>query len=300
MRKSPMPLRAALFVAFTLALLALNVEALRALIALASHDQTASHVIGVPFVSLALIGFGRKEIFSNAETAVGGGLTVLLIGAGISLIGSGGYLEAGAPALAVQVAGLLVCWIGGFVLAFGMPACRRAAFPLAFLLFTIPPPPAVVAAATALLKSGSSATVAGLFTLTGTPYYRQGDVFSLPGLAIEIADECAGIRSSIALLLTSLLAGHLFLRKAWTWAALLVAIVPAAILKNGIRIVSLSLLSIHVDPSFLTGQLHHDGGAVFFLLALALMMPVLALLRWSEAKSSPVVAIVRRAHVDAC
>jgi exosortase/archaeosortase family protein len=55
-----------------------------------------------------------------------------------------------------------------------------------------------------------------------------------------------------------------------------------AVLKNAIRIVALTLLSIHVDPGFLTGQLHHEGGFVFFLLALVLMMPILALLRGLE------------------
>ena len=294
MREITVQSRAIVFGAYTVALAALNVDALRALIMLANRDQTASHVIAIPLVSLVLIGLSRAEIFSRARTAIGHGLTVILIGVGISLSGSGSYFDLGANALAVQTTGFLVCWIGGFVLAFGVPACRRAAFPLAFLLFAIPPPPAVIAAATAFLKSGSSATVASLFTLTGTPYYRQGDVFSLPGVAIEIADECSGIRSSIALLLTCLLAGQLSLRRGWTRTALLLATLPVALLKNGIRIVSLSLLSIHVDPAFLTGQLHHDGGVVFFVLALALMLPILGLLRWLDAKSLPVAIAVPR------
>jgi len=49
-------------------------------------------------------------------------------------------------------------------------------------------------------------------------------------------------------------------------------------LKNGIRIVTLTLLAVHVDPSFLTGQLHHDGGVVFFALALVMLAPVVVLL----------------------
>jgi exosortase/archaeosortase family protein len=57
-----------------------------------------------------------------------------------------------------------------------------------------------------------------------------------------------------------------------------------AILKNAIRIVSLTLLSVHVDPGFLTGQLHHEGGIVFFALALALTFPILVLLRSLEAR----------------
>jgi exosortase/archaeosortase family protein len=47
------------------------------------------------------------------------------------------------------------------------------------------------------------------------------------------------------------------------------------IVKNGIRIATLTLLSIHVDPGFLSGRLHHQGGFVFFFLGLALLGPVL-------------------------
>jgi hypothetical protein len=64
---------------------------------------------------------------------------------------------------------------------------------------------------------------------------------------------------------------------------------PVALIKNGIRIVTLTLLSIYVDPSFLTGSLHHKGGFVFFLLALAILAPVLLLLEKSERLPTPLV-----------
>jgi exosortase/archaeosortase family protein len=59
-------------------------------------------------------------------------------------------------------------------------------------------------------------------------------------------------------------------------------ILPIAVIKNAIRIVALSLLAMHVDQSFLTGQLHHEGGFVFFLLALGLLAPLFVLLKRSE------------------
>jgi len=55
------------------------------------------------------------------------------------------------------------------------------------------------------------------------------------------------------------------------------------VLKNGIRIVTLSLLAVYVDPNFLFGTLHRDGGIVFFLLGLLLLLPVLLLLQRGES-----------------
>jgi exosortase len=159
-------------------------------------------------------------------------------------------------------------------------------FPLAFLVFMVPMPAIAIDAATRYLKVGSTELVAGLFTLTGTPYFRQGFVFTLPNLVIEIADECSGIRSSIALLLTSLLAGHTFLRSPWGRLAAVLVILPIALFKNAVRIVALSLLAIYVDSSFLTGQLHHEGGILFFLMALGLLLPIFLLVRRFE-KSAP-------------
>jgi hypothetical protein len=45
------------------------------------------------------------------------------------------------------------------------------------------------------------------------------------------------------------------------------------ILKNGIRIATLTLLAMYVDPSFLTGRVHREGGVVFFRMSLLLLLP---------------------------
>ena len=275
--------RTILFSIYSLCLILANVGVLRALIDLSRTNYTASHHIFIPLVTLALIFQRRDVIFSNVRSARTAGVSVILTGLALALWGSRYWGFGGQDnSLSLMVGALVALSVGGFLLCYGLEAFRAALFPLLLLGFMIPMPRTLLDGATLFLKRGSTETVDGLFTLTGTPYYREGFVFSLPTFAIEIADECSGIRSSIALLLTSLLAGHMFLTSAWKKAILVVAIFPVTILKNGIRIVSLSLLAMHVDPGFLTGQLHREGGIVFFLLALAILAPILALLRSSE------------------
>jgi exosortase/archaeosortase family protein len=60
------------------------------------------------------------------------------------------------------------------------------------------------------------------------------------------------------------------------------------LLKNGIRIAALTLLANYVNPAFLTGSLHHQGGVVFFLIGLALLIPVYWVLRKGEKPAAPV------------
>jgi exosortase/archaeosortase family protein len=62
-------------------------------------------------------------------------------------------------------------------------------------------------------------------------------------------------------------------------------VIPVTILKNAIRIVSLSLLSIHVDPGFMEGWLHRSGGIVFLVIAMGLLLPVLTLLSHLERET---------------
>lgn len=278
-----LPRRTILFAAYSLFLVAGNVGVLRALVNLARQDPTASHIMLIPFVTLVLICQRRDSIFSSLRSAALAGIGVILVGLGILLAGRpSGESGSHGSSLSIMVGGLVVLWIGGFLLFYGRNAFRAALFPLLFLGFMVPMPSILLDPVILFLKTGSREAVAGLFMLTGTPYHREGFVFSLPKFVIEIADECSGIRSSMALLLTGLLAGHMFLRTGWKKALLVAAIVPTAMVKNGIRIVSLSLLASYVDPGFLTGRLHHDGGIVFFLLTLALLTPLFVLLYSSE------------------
>jgi exosortase len=274
--------RTGLFTICTACLIVGSLDVARALVELSRNDS-ASHVVVIPFVTLALIYRRRTWIFSRVRFDWRAGFGVILLGL-LGLLGAlrNPPLVQQQDALTLRVTALVILWIGGFLLFYGRRAFRAALFPLLFLGFAIPLPGVLLNWTTRVLTTGSSETVAGLFMLTGTPYHRDGFVFSLPNLAIEIADECSGIRSSIALVLTGLIAAHIYLKTARSTVLVVAAILPVTLLKNGIRIVSISLLSIHVDPAFLTGWLHHQGGIVFFLLALALLVPVFVVLRRTE------------------
>jgi len=272
--------RLAVFAAYCLSVVLLNHDTVRGLIVLSRTNDTASHIIAIPFVSMALICAGWREIFRCCHPSKLHGAILTAFGGGVIMVGHAVRHVATGDSLSVSVAGLVVMLMGGFLLFFGARAFRAAWFPLMFLIFAIPIPQVALAAAVHVLKAGSAEMVTGLLRLTGTPFHREGYVFSLPNFVIEIADECSGIRSSLALLLTSLLAGYLYLKTSWKKVLLSVIVLPFAIVKNGVRIVTLSLLAEHIDRGYLTGQLHHEGGFLFFLFTLALLAPLfLALLK---------------------
>jgi len=55
---------------------------------------------------------------------------------------------------------------------------------------------------------------------------------------------------------------------------------------------------VYVDPRFLTGSLHRDGGIVFFILALVILTPVMWALQRCEAGGTRAVAADREVRAS--
>jgi exosortase len=142
--------------------------------------------------------------------------------------------------LALQIVSLILLWISGFILFYGVSAARAAAFPLLFLFLMIPLPDFVIDKAIFSLQAGSAIVATWLFRLLKVPAWREGFILHLPTLNLEVAKECSGIRSSVVLLITTLLVGQFVLRSLWAKSLLVLSILPVVILKNGVRIVTIA------------------------------------------------------------
>lgn len=269
---------------FTLALLSLIMfyQPLKELTKFSFTHQFYTHIWLIPFASLYFLMIERKKFFSEIHPSPWVGVTLLFTGI-VSFFAAKHFavwLNINDHTSAMTFSGLLFLH-GAFLISYGSRAYRKALFPLFFLIFMIPIPTFFLDRIINSLVSGSAYMTEVLFRITGTAYIRTENVFQLPGITIEIADVCSGIRSSIALVITMAVAGHMFLHRRWTKIVLILAVVPVTILKNAVRITTLSLLAIHVDEKFLTQSfLHHSGGIFFFLPSLLF----LGLLLWGLRK----------------
>jgi exosortase len=280
--------RHAWFIAFLAASSILFYRSLGALIEYSRREDFASHTILIPLIVAFLLYTERRSIFAVTRLQPVAGIALIAIGVlGYWLGGRATSATSDNLSLSLQTLAIVILWIGGFVFCYGFSAAHAAAFSLLFLLLMVPLPVAIVDRIVYWLQSGSTELTYQIFQLVGTPVMRNGFFLSVPGVTIEVAKECSSIRSSIALLITCLLAAHLYLRTTSRMVVFVVLSLAVSVLKNGIRIATLTLLSLHVDPSFLTGKLHHQGGFVFFLLALAILFPFLLWLQKTEQPKSP-------------
>ena len=263
-------------------------RAIHALVLFSLDHESSSHILLIPFVSIYLLWTERSRIFQVVRASPVSGSTLVLAAIAFYLfVASHSSVQDPEQFLPGASLAIVSLWLGGFLLCYGVTAWRRASFSLLFLLLMVPLPPALLERCIYSLQQGSTEIAYLLFKAVGVPVLRQGFILAVPGVAIEVARECSGIRSSVALFITCLLAAHLFLRTKWRMLVFVLLAFPLAIIKNGIRITTLTLLSVYVDPGFLTGRLHHEGGFVFFLLGLAILFPVLLWLQKSERKTKP-------------
>jgi len=261
------------FIGITVVALAMVFEPLRDLLGSASRSEYYSHIILIPCVTGYLIYLQRKEILGpSSPSFVPGGI---LAAGGIAFYLLGISQDASLrenDLVTLWVFSAEIFWVGGFIFLYGWEAFRKNPFPFLFMVFMIPIPEVILHKIINVLQVASTEVSDLLFGLMGVPYTRDGFVFNLPRISIEVAEECSGIRSSLALFITSVLAGYFFLDEFWKKTALALFVFPVTVFKNGIRIITLSLLGSYVDEKFLTQSwLHHSGGFVFFIPALALL-----------------------------
>ena len=275
-------------VAFALITLALGLvfwASLVELFRLSLKDETYSYMPLIPLVSAYLLFTTRPRILSEVHSAFLGG--ALLAGAGAFLYFAGLSFDettAHRDRLACMALVLLLLWFGGFLAFFGVRSFRRASFPLLFLLFIVPIPSFLLEEIVQFLQQASTEVASALFQVTGVPILRDGFKFELPGLSVVVAEQCCGIRSSLSLFITGVLAAYFGLNSPWRRGLLILSVLPITIFKNALRIITLSLLGAYVDQRVLDSMLHRAGGIPFFGVALLFFGAVLWLLRRSDVK----------------
>jgi exosortase C (VPDSG-CTERM-specific) len=246
------------------------IPVLHAWFRIAMSSDLHSHVILIPLISVYLLGINRKTLAwdSKPSPAIGIGM-LALSGAvvGWAMISSPPWSEVDLTAFEI-LAFVGALWGVGLLCA-GSRWMRSAMFPMGFLLFMIPLPDLAVAHLEHFLMVMSARLAEMLFSIGNIPVFKNGQVLELPGMTLEVASECSGIRSSWVLFTTSVLAAYLFLPTMPRRLVLVAAVLPLGILRNAVRIYVIGWLCVNYGPEMIDSWIHRKGGPVFFAASLA-------------------------------
>jgi exosortase len=255
-------------------------------LALALRDDRYTHILLILPVSVTLIYLEWKSSGSLQESRSSVGFILLVAAVAATVVARLQiFLLRRDEQLSVNMLAFVVWWIGAFVVSFGPSAFRRARFPLCFLLWIVPIPEFLLNPIVKLLREGSVASARLLFAAAGVPVAQDGTRLTIPGLTVEVGPECSSIRSSLMLVVTTMVLAQINLRSAWRKASVIAVAIPLSVAKNGLRIFVLAMLATRVDWSFITGRLHHQGGIIYFLIALAAIILLIWIAHHSEMKS---------------
>jgi exosortase C (VPDSG-CTERM-specific) len=256
------------------------------LIRFAVHSDLFSHVLLIPFISAYLVWLKKESLRPGAPASRGAafglaaaGLAALI---GYWLAARSGIVGGRQDYLTWTMFAMVLFFIGACVWCLDSATLSAVAFPLGFLFFSVPFPHFMVEAIETFLQYTSALCAHLFFTLSGMSFIRDGLVFQLPGIQLEVAPECSGIHSTLVLFISSLVAGQLFLRSFTARTLLALAVIPLGILRNAFRIWTIGELCVHISPDMIDSPIHRRGGPFFFALSL---IPLALFLIWLRKRS---------------
>ena len=171
------------------------------------------------------------------------------------------------------VAYAIIVWVWGMVLTgFGWQRGRHLWPPVLHLVFMLPLPGLIYYKATAALQLASSELGVFLIAALGIPVFLEGNVISLGGFELYVAEACSGLRYVFPVMSFTYVFAILYRGSAWHKGALLAAAVPIAVLMNAARIALIGVLVENGGTARAEAFMHLFEGWVVFALTIALMI----------------------------
>lgn len=258
--------------------LAAFAPALAAMAGVWSAVDYQSHGFLVPLVSLWV---ALRERYAWRRLAPRGdrrGLAVLALAAVAYVAGAG----MGSPSL--QGAAFVAAVAGAVLALRGAAWLRQLAFPVGYLIFMVPVPPAWIAPLIVRLQLFVSAAAVAVVQACGVGATREGNVIALPtGETLFVAEACSGVTSVVTLAPLGVLLAYLTLRRGWTRALLVAAVVPLAMAGNLARVVATVVVALYVGAASASeGPPHEMLGLFAYVVAVGLLIVLAGALRRAE------------------
>jgi exosortase len=254
--------------------------------------QDYSHGFLIPFVSIGVLWWKRKEIASAPRYVSKTGLAIVVLALLIH------WLGAKSQQPRVSLFGLLVLFWGIPFYFYGWQVAKWLIFPCSYLIFCIPLN--FLDTLTFPLRIFSTIISTSLLNGLGIEAERSGSAIystAAGGFNFDVADPCSGIRSLLAM--TALTAVYAYatqktLLKKWI---LFVCSIPLAIIGNIARITTIALVAEAFGQKVATGLYHDYSGYILFPVAIGLMVGIGSLLnldfqkvwiQWKQNLLSPI------------
>lgn len=236
-------------------------------------DDNYSHGFLVPVIAGYLAWMRRDALASARIAPSNAGLAVALFGLGMLLLGWLG------TEYFTMRSSLVVVLTGCVLYLLGWPVTRILLPPLAYLLLMIPIPYIVYDAAAFPLKLFVTKVSVLALKSMGVVLWQEGNILMFPGITLEVADACSGLRSIMSLLALGAAYALVLHSSARDRVVLIAATLPIAVLTNCLRVIATGVLAQYYGAAAAEGFFHEFAGMFIFFMAVAMFVGLGALLK---------------------
>lgn len=236
-------------------------------------DGNVSHSFLLLPVMGWLVWSRRQRLAATERQGSYVGLAVVLVSLLAFLLGT-----AGVEFFIMRTSAIGVI-VGSILFLAGWQWLRILAFPLALSLLVIPIPPVIWFQLTFPLQVMATKFGVGVLHAFEVPALREGNVIWLAHTTLEVTEACSGVRSLLSLLSLAVLYAYFSESRFIPRAVITLSSIPIAILANGIRIAGTGLAAQYIGPETATGFFHAFQGWAMFMVSLAMLMAVAAIVK---------------------
>ncbi|UCC22178.1 MAG: exosortase [Planctomycetota bacterium] len=228
-------------------------------------DEYSSGLL-VPFLALYVLWSRRHEVIKTPMRPSIWGLVVFVASQALRLFGLF-FMYSSAERLSILLSIAAVV-----LLVFGWSVFRKTFTTLLFLGLMLPLPRSVHNAIMLPLQSWATSSAAFCLELLGYSVVREGNIISLNGITVAVAEACNGLRMVMAFVVITGLVVLLVQRAWWEKLIVLLSSLPIALLCNTIRLTITAVAFTVLSGEKWEGVFHDYGGYAMMPLALAVVI----------------------------
>lgn len=242
-------------------------------------DSDMSHGIFVPMLIGYIVWRKREELAAVKASHNLFGLFLMLLG--------GALLCVGPPSLetyaSVARVSFVISLLGALLYLKGFATIRMLLYPLVLMFLMLPMPGFIMQTLTFPLQIVASKLAEQILEILGFSVLRDGNILQLPGLTLNIAEACSGLRSIMALTFLGQAYIYLFDSRPWMRAAVAAIVIPIAVFANSLRIVASAIAGSH-NRAWGEGIYHESTGWLVFVVAFVCILGAHSLMKkiWPE------------------
>lgn len=241
---------------------------------IAEHDEDQSHIFLVPIVALWMLWARRMRLRICPPGGTFVGPLIAAVGAVFSYVGYDNGVQS------IWHLGAVLLFVGAILTALGKNVLFQFLPAFAVLAFLVPIPGTLRSMISMPLQTATATATEAILDLFGAQLTRSGNVLTINGMDVAVAEACNGMRMVFALLLVAYAFAFSIPLRNTTRVFVLLLSPVCALFCNVIRLIPTTLIYGHMDRA--TGDNFHDwSGWIMLPIAFFLLMGVIRALKWA-------------------